>query len=89
MRMTCRIETVYQDKSSARSSRSGAISSSPADHNRFGFIALNREKAIARDAAEVDRPARPGDHRRFHRQAALGGERQGIAIGRAMHFTPT
>ena len=82
------IETVYQDKSLGEKQplwRNFFVGRQIV--NRFGFIDVKAEKAIAEDilvntigfrgvGVSVDSPA----------SLLSGGERQGIAIGRAMHF---
>ncbi len=82
------IETVYQDKSLGEKQplwRNFFVGRQIT--NRFGFINVKAEKAIAEDillntigfrgvGVSVDSPA----------SLLSGGERQGIAIGRAMHF---
>jgi simple sugar transport system ATP-binding protein len=82
------IETVYQDKSLGEKQplwRNFFVGRQIV--NRFGFIDVNKEKEIAADillntigfrgaGISVDSTA----------QLLSGGERQGISIGRAMHF---
>ena len=82
------IETVYQDKSLGEKQplwRNFFVGRQIT--NRFGFIDVKAEKAVAEHilvdtigfrgaGISVDLPAR----------LLSGGERQGIAIGRAMHF---
>jgi simple sugar transport system ATP-binding protein len=82
------IETVYQDRSLGEKQplwRNFFVGRQIT--NRFGFIDIKREKAIAQDillntigfrgvGVTVDSDVRQ----------LSGGERQGIAIGRAMHF---
>ncbi len=82
------IETVYQDKSLGEKQplwRNFFVGRQIT--NRFGFIDVKAEKAVAQDillntigfrgvGISVDSPA----------SLLSGGERQGIAIGRAMHF---
>ena len=83
-----RIETVYQEKSLGEKQplwRNFFVGRQIA--NRFGFIDVKKEKAIANEVlknqigfrgigVDADSPV----------QKLSGGERQGIAIGRAMHF---
>ena len=82
------IETVYQDRSLAEKQalwRNFFVGREIS--GRFGFIDVKREKEIARDimlnqigfrgaGITVDSPV----------SKLSGGERQGVAIGRAMHF---
>jgi simple sugar transport system ATP-binding protein len=80
------IETVYQDRSLAEKQplwRNFFVGRQIT--NRFGFIKINEEKRIADQILKGHRLSR----RRHHADplwALSGGERQGIAIGRAMYF---
>ena len=83
-----RIETVYQEKSLGEKQplwRNFFVGRQIV--NRFGFIDVSKQKAITNDVLknqigfrgvglDADSPV----------QKLSGGERQGIAIGRAMHF---
>lgn len=82
------IETVYQDKSLAekqplwRNFFAGRQIT-----NRFGFIDIKRERAIAEDMLIHSIGFRGAGISVDSTVSRLsGGERQGIAIGRAMHF---
>lgn len=82
------IETVYQDKSLGEQQplwRNFFVGRQIT--NRFGFIDIKREKAIANDIlmrAIGFRGVGIGPDSTV--KELSGGERQGIAIGRAMHF---
>ena len=82
------IETVYQDKSLARSSRCGATSSSAARSPTASASSTSAsEKAIADEILKRAIGFRGVGITVDSTVANLsGGERQGIAIGRAMHF---
>ena len=82
------IETVYQDKSLAekqplwRNFFAGRQIT-----NRFGFIDVKRERAVAREMLLSSIGFRGAGISVDSTVSLLsGGERQGIAIGRAMHF---
>ncbi len=82
------IETVYQDKSLAekqplwRNFFAGRQIT-----NRFGFIDVKRERALAREMLLSSIGFRGAGISVDSTVSQLsGGERQGIAIGRAMHF---
>jgi simple sugar transport system ATP-binding protein len=82
------IETVYQDKSLAekqplwRNFFAGRQIT-----NRFGFIDVKRERALAREMLLSSIGFRGAGLSVDSTVSQLsGGERQGIAIGRAMHF---
>ena len=82
------IETVYQDKSLAekqplwRNFFAGRQIT-----NRFGFIDVKKERAVARDMLLTSIGFRGAGISVDSTVSLLsGGERQGIAIGRAMHF---
>ncbi len=82
------IETVYQDKSLAEKQplwRNFFVGRQIA--NRFGFIDIKREKAVANEILKNVIGFRGAgitvDSTIGH---LSGGERQGIAIGRAMHY---
>ncbi len=82
------IETVYQDKSLAEKQplwRNFFVGRQIA--NRFGFIDIKREKAVAnqilKDVIGFRGAGITVDSTIGH---LSGGERQGIAIGRAMHY---
>ena len=82
------IETVYQDKSLAeqqplwRNFFAGRQIT-----NRFGFIDIRRERAIAEEVLMTSIGFRGVGISVDSTVSRLsGGERQGIAIGRAMHF---
>ena len=78
------IETVYGTSPLPRSSRSGGIFRRRQITNRFGFIDIKREKAIAEQSNR-----RSASQRRLVDSTVAnlsGGERPGIAIGRAMHY---
>jgi simple sugar transport system ATP-binding protein len=82
------IETVYQDKSLAEKQplwRNFFAGRQIA--NRFGFIDIKRERAIAREMLLTSIGFRGAGISVDSTVSLLsGGERQGIAIGRAMHF---
>ena len=82
------IETVYQDKSLADKQplwRNFFVGRQIA--NRFGFIDIKREKEIANDILiNVIGFRGVGITVNSTISNLSGGERQGIAIGRAMHF---
>jgi simple sugar transport system ATP-binding protein len=82
------IETVYQDKSLAEQQplwRNFFVGRQIT--NRFGFIDIKREKAIARDMLLTSIGFRGAGITVDSTVSQLsGGERQGIAIGRAMHY---
>ena len=82
------IETVYQDKSLAEKQplwRNFFVGRQIT--NRFGFIDIKKEKAIADDILLSSIGFRGAGITVDSTVANLsGGERQGIAIGRAMHF---
>jgi simple sugar transport system ATP-binding protein len=82
------IETVFQDKSLCdkqplwRNFFAGRQVT-----NRFGFIDVKAEKRIAADILQKSIGFRgAGIHVDSTAKSLSGGERQGIAIGRAMHF---
>ena len=82
------IETVYQDKSLAekqplwRNFFAGRQIT-----NRFGFIDVKKERAVAREMLLTSIGFRGAGISVDSTVSLLsGGERQGIAIGRAMHF---
>jgi simple sugar transport system ATP-binding protein len=82
------IETVFQDKSLGdkqplwRNFFAGRQIT-----NRFGFIKVKQEKQIAADILHKSIGFRgAGIHVDSTVKSLSGGERQGIAIGRAMHF---
>ena len=82
------IETVYQDKSLAEKQplwRNFFVGRQIA--NRFGFIDIKREKEVANDIL-IDVIGFRGVGITVDSTIGnlSGGERQGIAIGRAMHF---
>ena len=82
------IETVYQDKSLAEKQplwRNFFVGRQIA--NRFGFIDIKREKEIAQQIL-IDVIGFRGVGITVDSTVAnlSGGERQGIAIGRAMHY---
>src|ERR1700752_2111759 len=82
------IETVYQDKSLGEKQalwRNFFIGRQIA--NRFGFIDIKREKEVARESL-LDVIGSRGVGITVDSTVAnlSGGERQGIAIGRAMHY---
>jgi len=82
------IETVYQDKSLAEKQplwRNFFVGRQIA--NRFGFIDIKREKEVARQIL-IDVIGFRGVGITVDSTVAnlSGGERQGIAIGRAMHY---
>jgi simple sugar transport system ATP-binding protein len=83
-----RIETVYQDRSLADKQplwRNFFVGRQIT--NRFGFIDIKREKAIAEDILLKSIGFRGAGISVDSTVAQLsGGERQGIAIGRAMHY---
>ena len=54
--------------------------------NRLGFIDVRRQKQIANRILRADRLSQRRDRRRATVGDLSGGERQGIAIGRAMYF---
>jgi simple sugar transport system ATP-binding protein len=82
------IETVYQEKSLADKQplwRNFFVGRQIT--NRFGFIDIKREKAIAEEMLKGAIGFRGAGISTESTVAQLsGGERQGIAIGRAMHF---
>jgi len=82
------IETVYQDKSLAENQplwRNFFIGRQIT--NRFGFIDIKKQKAIAREMLMTSIGFRGVGISEDSTVSQLsGGERQGIAIGRAMHF---
>jgi simple sugar transport system ATP-binding protein len=82
------IETVYQDKSLAEKQplwRNFFVGRQIT--NRFGFIDIKREKQIADDILKRSIGFRGAGITVDSTVANLsGGERQGIAIGRAMHY---
>jgi simple sugar transport system ATP-binding protein len=82
------IETVYQDKSLAEKQplwRNFFVGRQIT--NRFGFIDIRREKAIAQEILMNAIGFRGAGISVDSTVAQLsGGERQGIAIGRAMHY---
>jgi simple sugar transport system ATP-binding protein len=82
------IETVYQDKSLAEKQplwRNFFVGRQIT--NRFGFIDIKREKRIADDILKRSIGFRGAGITVDSTVANLsGGERQGIAIGRAMHY---
>lgn len=82
------IETVYQDKSLGEKQplwRNFFVGRQIT--NRFGFIDVKREKAIAAEILEKSIGFRGvGIGVDATVKQLSGGERQGIAIGRAMHF---
>jgi simple sugar transport system ATP-binding protein len=82
------IETVYQDKSLAEKQplwRNFFVGRQIT--NRFGFIDIRREKEIANDILMKSIGFRGAGISVDSTVAQLsGGERQGIAIGRAMHY---
>ena len=82
------IETVYQDRSLADKQplwRNFFVGRQIT--NRFGFIDIKREKAIASDILLKSIGFRGAGITVDSTVAQLsGGERQGIAIGRAMHY---
>jgi simple sugar transport system ATP-binding protein len=82
------IETVYQDKSLAEKQplwRNFFVGRQIV--NRFGFIDIKREKAIAnRILTETIGFRGVGINAESTVANLSGGERQGIAIGRAMHY---
>src|SRR5271170_1245749 len=82
------IETVYQDKSLGEKQplwRNFFVGRQIV--NRFGFINVKREKAIANQILmDVIGFRGAGISVDSTVQLLSGGERQGIAIGRAMHF---
>ena len=82
------IETVYQDKSLAEKQplwRNFFVGRQIT--NRFGFIDIKREKAIADQILKGAIGFRSAGITVDSTVANLsGGERQGIAIGRAMHY---
>jgi simple sugar transport system ATP-binding protein len=82
------IETVYQDKSLGEKQplwRNFFVGRQIT--NRLGFIKVNQQKAIAEDILRNTIGFR-GEGITVDSNVSLlsGGERQGIAIGRAMHF---
>src|SRR5882762_714657 len=83
-----RIETVYQDKSLGEKQplwRNFFVGRQIT--NRFGFIDVKAEKAIAQDIIRNTIGFRGvGISVDSDVKLLSGGERQGIAIGRAMHF---
>ena len=82
------IETVYQDRSLAdRQPLWRNFFVGRQITNRFGFIDIKREKAIASDILLKSIGFRGAGITVDSTVAQLsGGERQGIAIGRAMHY---
>jgi simple sugar transport system ATP-binding protein len=82
------IETVYQDKSLGEKQplwRNFFVGRQIT--NRFGFIDIKREKAIAAEILQKSIGFRGvGIGVDATVKQLSGGERQGIAIGRAMHF---
>src|SRR6516165_7438348 len=82
------IETVYQDKSLAEKQplwRNFFVGRQIT--NRFGFIDVKKEKAVAREMLLSSIGFRGAGISVDSTVSLLsGGERQGIAIGRAMHF---
>jgi simple sugar transport system ATP-binding protein len=82
------IQTVYQDKSLGEKQplwRNFFVGRQIT--NRFGFIDIRREKAIAEDILKKAIGFRGAGITVDSTVKQLsGGERQGIAIGRAMHF---
>jgi simple sugar transport system ATP-binding protein len=82
------IETVYQDKSLAEKQplwRNFFVGRQIT--NRFGFIDIKREKEIANKILKEEIGFRGAGITVDSTVANLsGGERQGIAIGRAMHY---
>src|SRR3954468_21483712 len=82
------IETVYQEKSLAEKQplwRNFFVGRQ--NTNRFGFIDIKREKAVANDILMNAIGFRGvGISPESTVSQLSGGERQGIAIGRAMHF---
>jgi simple sugar transport system ATP-binding protein len=82
------IETVYQDRSLAEKQplwRNFFVGRQIT--NRFGFIDIKREKAIAEQILRQAIGFRSAGITVDSTVANLsGGERQGIAIGRAMHY---
>ena len=82
------IETVYQDKSLAEKQplwRNFFVGRQIT--NRFGFIDVKRERAVAREMLLSSIGFRGAGISVDSTVSLLsGGERQGIAIGRAMHF---
>ena len=82
------IETVYQDKSLAEKQplwRNFFVGRQIV--NRFGFIDIKREKEIANQILiDMIGFRGVGITVDFDDRNLSGGERQGIAIGRAMHF---
>ena len=82
------IETVYQDRSLAEKQplwRNFFVGRQIT--NRFGFIEIRKEKAIAEDILRRAIGFRGAGITVDSTVANLsGGERQGIAIGRAMHY---
>jgi simple sugar transport system ATP-binding protein len=82
------IETVYQDKSLAEKQPLWRnFFAGRQIVNRFGFIDIKREKAIAEDILTRSIGFRGTGITVDSTVANLsGGERQGIAIGRAMHY---
>jgi simple sugar transport system ATP-binding protein len=82
------IETVYQDRSLAEKQplwRNFFVGRQIT--NRFGFIQIRKEKAIAEDILKRAIGFRGAGITVDSTVANLsGGERQGIAIGRAMHY---
>ena len=82
------IETVYQDKSLAEKQmlwRNFFVGREIS--GRFGFISVKREKEIARQIM-IDKIGFRGAGITVDSRVSKlsGGERQGVAIGRAMHF---
>ena len=82
------IETVYQDKSLAEKQplwRNFFVGRQIT--NRFGFIEIKREKEVAqRDLSTSSASAATASRSNSTVANLSGGERQGIAIGRAMHY---
>jgi simple sugar transport system ATP-binding protein len=82
------IQTVYQDKSLGEKQplwRNFFVGRQIT--NRWGFIDIKREKAVAEDILKRAIGFRgKGITVDSNVQQLSGGERQGIAIGRAMHF---
>jgi simple sugar transport system ATP-binding protein len=80
------IETVYQDKSLAEKQPLWQFLCGQTDHQQLGFIDIKREEAARQILIDVIGFRGVGITVDSTVANLSGGERQGIAIGRAMHY---